>query len=824
MWHSGAAPHNNFQSRQLDSRLGLLQISFLQRHHCIYPTLIMIQPVDPQKKLARSLSSDERFVQRQLVQPLIQWMPLGGSSWLFISFWLHQEWLQVLLTFPITVVTAVWAAYSKNFVDRLSEIYAERGKQDADALTQWLDGLNQTLKWQLSDFEAKYLKCQQLDCQEDNPDGIKSEDAIFTPLLHEVFVPLSLSADSVMPGYAACPHDLEEYSIMLIWDLLREVRQQPAYRQIAIRAWGGYGKTTLLKHLTYTYSSRAYRRYQAPKLIPFLLYLNRCWNEFTQNNPPSLPDLLTDYHLPKLPQAETLAAPPNWALNLLKQGEALVMFDGFDEVPPDKRPAVSEWLSQQMRHYSQSVFIVTSRPTAYANDYVAKRPTASFWVENFHEDQRRRFVEQWYLCQERYARGGRNTSDVQQRAKQNAASLLAQIEARPDLKAIAGNALLLNMMARFHRDKQGATLPHRKVELYQDICELQLSRRPKAKGIPLLLSSLNQRQEVLQIVALHMMNQATQDTQGFKEIHQENLLALIAGALADRDPHVQPQAFLDQIVQVNELLVEQEGGIYEFAHLSFQEFLAASEIVRLKQENLLYEQFTSDAWKPTISFYANLVNPTPLIREAINRHAVDLAYALWREALQRVDLSSTEILELKSLGPTLQLARHHQLEEYLTTQQWKAADQETYRLMITAVNKEEGQGFDGEDLLNFPCEELQIMDDLWMKYSQGKFGFSVQKQIYIECGGKLNGEYPGDEIWKKFGDRVGWRKNDEWLSYSNFDPSLTALPGNAPIVGFWGLGGGLGSPIFKMHRGNELYVFGGFSSLIQRLVNCSAQQ
>ncbi len=102
-------------------------------------------------------------------------------------------------------------------------------------------------------------------------------------------------------------------------------------------------------------------------------------------DPASLPKLLTDYHLPRLPQAAELNVPPNWARNLLKQGDALVMFDGFDEVPLAERQTVSEWISQQMRHYRESVFIITSRPTAYRQDYTARRPTASFWIEDFDD-------------------------------------------------------------------------------------------------------------------------------------------------------------------------------------------------------------------------------------------------------------------------------------------------------------------------------------------------------------------------------------------------------------------------------------------------------
>lgn len=78
--------------------------------------------------------------------------------------------------------------------------------------------------------------------------------------------------------------------------------------------------------------------------------------------------------------------------------------------------------------------------------------------------------------------------------------------------------------------------------------------------------------------------------------------------------------------------------------------------------------------------------------------------------------------------------------------------------MIRAVGQEAGDWFSRAVIPNFPCADLRTIDGLWVKYSQGKFGFSVQKKIYVECGAKLDGEYPGDKIWDKFCDRVGWRK------------------------------------------------------------------
>ncbi len=654
-------------------------------------------------------------------------------------------------------------------------------------------GENVAANWQALGFDAKYLQCQMWDCHEDYAVGLREDEnlPVNNPLLREVFVPLELSSDSIASGYEFRDRD-ERCQQIQIWELLERVKQDNRLRQIAIRAWGGYGKSTLLKHLTYIYSTGEYnkgdfRKYKAPKFVPFLLYLAGSWKEIAKENPPDLPELLTTFHIGRLSKIKELeTVPPNWALNLLRRGDALVMFDGFDEVPPVQRAKVSEWLSAEMQKYREAVFIVTSRPTAFREDYVARKPTASFWIQDFNQEQRKQFVEQWYLCQERYARAGRNTPDVEAKAKERAKSLLEQIQARPELNDIAGNVLLLNMMARFHRDnKMGAELPQRKVELYQEICELQLGRRPSARGIALLLTSINQRQEVLQVVALKMMKRAVfdSDKEGFKQIQRDSLLQLIQMYLAMIKSDVDSREFLAQMVQVSELLVERDGNIYQFSHLSFQEFLAASEIVRLQQETLLYEHLSLSAWKDMILFYASLVNPTRLIQEAINRNETDLAYLIYQQIDKNLNLSADERKTLDSLKESVNTSRYHQLEEYLKAKEWYKADEETYKLMITAVGKDVGQGFSLDNLRNFPCDELLAIDRLWVKHSNGLYGFSVQKDIYVKCGGKLDFSLPSSEIWEEFCDRTAWKSEGKWVDYPQqfFDNNFMYVKGHLPM-------------------------------------------
>jgi hypothetical protein len=232
------------------------------------------------------------------------------------------------------------------------------------------------------------------------------------------------------------------------------------------------------------------------------------------------------------------------------------------------------------------------------------------------------------------------------------------------------------------------------------------------------------------------------------------------------------------------LLVERESQEYEFSHISFQNYLAALEVKRTRQEKLMLQNYSKPAWKEPILLYGALIkNPARLIRQLCDigdQVAAELAYIIWQESTRQIDPTVTA--EIEALRNQVQDLRFRDLETFLKNGQWREADQETYRLMITTVGKEEGQLLDREELLNFPCEELLAIDGLWRKYSQDRYGFSIQKEIYVKCGGQLDGSYPGDTIWKKFGEEVGWRVNSEWVGYGDLKWGGIDVPGHLPCV------------------------------------------
>ncbi|GAB4365399.1 MAG: hypothetical protein Kow00121_01870 [Elainellaceae cyanobacterium] len=82
------------------------------------------------------------------------------------------------------------------------------------------------------------------------------------------------------------------------------------------------------------------------------------------------------------------------------------------------------------------------------------------------------------------------------------------------------------------------------------------------------------------------------------------------------------------------------------------------------------------------------------------------------------------------------------------------------------------------DIEHFPCADLQTIDRLWGQYSNGRFGFSAQQQVWRQVEGKV----------EAFGNRVGWRGNNAWIDYDSATFTLEAPNGHLPmmpLIGWW---------------------------------------
>ncbi|WYL95248.1 MAG: serine/threonine-protein kinase [Gloeotrichia echinulata IR180] len=119
------------------------------------------------------------------------------------------------------------------------------------------------------------------------------------------------------------------------------------------------------------------------------------------------------------------------------------------------------------------------------------------------------------------------------------------------------------------------------------------------------------------------------------------------------------------------------------------------------------------------------------------------------------------------------------IEQLLKSQNFKEADDETLRVMLSLARRKQDGFFNKDNIQNFPCNDLNKINQLWVKSSNGKFGFSIQKKIWSDVGGQP-GLYNNPNLADKFTQRVGWGVDlNKWQR--NISYKLSAPAGQLPF-------------------------------------------
>lgn len=115
------------------------------------------------------------------------------------------------------------------------------------------------------------------------------------------------------------------------------------------------------------------------------------------------------------------------------------------------------------------------------------------------------------------------------------------------------------------------------------------------------------------------------------------------------------------------------------------------------------------------------------------------------------------------------------LYQSLLSHDFKAANYLTQKHLNTLAglhDSQKRQWLYFTDISNFPVEDLKTIDALWKIYSEGQFGFSIQKQIWIYS----------NKNWEKFWHKIGWKINKKNTRYpSEFIWDTSAPIGHLPL-------------------------------------------
>ena len=106
--------------------------------------------------------------------------------------------------------------------------------------------------------------------------------------------------------------------------------------------------------------------------------------------------------------------------------------------------------------------------------------------------------------------------------------------------------------------------------------------------------------------------------------------------------------------------------------------------------------------------------------------------------------------------------------------------------MLEAVGRKVGDWLRPDEVKTFPTSLLVAIDKLWRQYSDNKFGFSIQKRIYLDLYQSSRSQVVPSTDEKiqessEFIDRVGWQVD----GYKDLTFNLDSAP-EGHLPGCWG--------------------------------------
>lgn len=393
----------------------------------------------------------------------------------------------------------------------------------------------------------------------------------------------------------------------------------------------GGGKTTLLRWLATAFllkqdNSDAYSKFPdtdelpSEKWIPVLI---RCRDLGESDLSRSFIDFLSQ-HLKKselLPKESKVMEAV--ILDRITNGEVLLLVDGLDEITnPNVRIKFCRELERTAARYAKTPIVVTSRIVGYRD--MPHRIGSGFQHCLISELGRRDkdiFAKRWVAVTEQH----RTEAERRIRVKE----LIDAFHSNERIEHLTGNPMLLTTLALVKR-KVGK-LPSKRTKLYAEAVAVLLNWNPENYDTIDEDEALPQ----LEYLAYEMCRR------GIQGLDNEIIIELLI-QLRKEYPNIralrkrEPEDFLKLLEARSSILIKSGGrwtsekgnSLWEFRHLTFQEYLAARALINGRFPNRVKGKPLSELVAPL----ASVVTPTRQGRE-LNSEASEIPEA-WKEALQ----------------------------------------------------------------------------------------------------------------------------------------------------------------------------------------------
>lgn len=364
--------------------------------------------------------------------------------------------------------------------------------------------------------------------------------------------------------------------------------------RLMLRGEAGSGKTTLLQWLASTSAAQGFDDdlSELNLLVPFLVQLRH----FATTDLPRPEELLTG-----LGEALVAAQPDDFCESVLAAGRGLVLVDGIDELPLERREDVRDWLSGLCARFPDCRFVVTTRPPAVVENWLEAEDFDVAELLPMGLADIDEFVRRWH----RAAIAAVDDASDRQELTRLEARLLATIRATRPIRSLATSPLLCAMLCALNRERH-AQLPAERRELYRIALETLLERRDFEREMPVgsVVLSLAEKQAVLRALALELVDKDSAETDW-------ETAAGVVRARVREMPNVASDGaeVLRYLLERSGLLREPSEGRIDFIHRTFQEYLAAGELVMRNDIDRLVEKASSDSWREVVILASGQAQP-----------------------------------------------------------------------------------------------------------------------------------------------------------------------------------------------------------------------
>ncbi|BAY93198.1 MULTISPECIES: HEAT repeat domain-containing protein [unclassified Tolypothrix] len=410
--------------------------------------------------------------------------------------------------------------------------------------------------------------------------------------------------------------ELEQYERVYfqqpLASVLDIVNQPQTYKYIVILGDPGSGKSTLLQYLALAWVEKTLdqigKRGCSLAPIPLLIELRAYMRNYDDGH---CKNFLEFFHqspgaISHLNQHQLQAQ--------LKTGNALVMFDGLDEVfDSGKREDMITAIHRFTNEYPQVQVIVTSRVIGYKPQRLRDAQFRHFMLQDLDSQQIQDFIHRWHNLTFKY--------EVDKQRKKE--RLLRAIHTSKAMAELAGNPLMLTMMAILNRNQE---LPRDRAELYKKASELLLYKWDVERALsheqhlPTTID-YQDKQAMLRQVAYYM--QTSKKGLAGNWISACNLEKIFTDYLKNlevSEPRDKARRLINQLRTRNFMLCFLGADYYGFVHRTFLEYFCAWEFVwqfkeaqtlslsELKQE-VFGKHWQDETWHEVLRLIAGMIEP-----------------------------------------------------------------------------------------------------------------------------------------------------------------------------------------------------------------------